>query len=266
MRWTHVQENWNAFYEAIQEKWEDADEAMLDEIDGDQRAFIRYIAEITGLDATYTVPAGSQRSIPFTATDPNGADIVSIATGALPSWVTVNTTPGNPATGTLVVNPPADVTGTFGINLDAEDNSNDVVLTGAAYTQITVSAANNAARAGLAMMAVTMTGVMFVIFDLVVGRTGAIISSSATAAALVARYAAQLAEQRVELERRDARIDELTEVAARNDALYQQELAWRDAARYHAVDWLHDRVVAVPGLGALARAAVRSARWLRRRL
>jgi outer membrane protein OmpA-like peptidoglycan-associated protein len=100
---------------------------------------------ITGLDATYTVPAGSQRSIPFTATDPNGADTVSIATGALPSWVTVNTTPGNPATGTLVVNPPADVTGTFGINLDAEDNSNDVVLTGAAYTQITVSAADNAA-------------------------------------------------------------------------------------------------------------------------
>ncbi|ARJ69051.1 hypothetical protein [Paracoccus contaminans] len=52
MRWTHVQENWNAFYEAILEKWEDADEGMLDEIDGDQRAFIRYIAEITGLDAT----------------------------------------------------------------------------------------------------------------------------------------------------------------------------------------------------------------------
>ena len=36
MRWSHVQENWTAFYEAIQEKWEDADEAMLDEIDGDR--------------------------------------------------------------------------------------------------------------------------------------------------------------------------------------------------------------------------------------
>ena len=46
MRWSHVQENWTAFYEAIQEKWEDADEAMLDEIDGDQRAFIRYRADI----------------------------------------------------------------------------------------------------------------------------------------------------------------------------------------------------------------------------
>ena len=48
MRWSHVQENWTAFYEAIQEKWEDADEAMLDEIDGDQRAFIKYLAEVTG--------------------------------------------------------------------------------------------------------------------------------------------------------------------------------------------------------------------------
>lgn len=52
MRWTHVQENWSAFYEAIQEKWDAADEAMLDEIDGDQRAFIRYIADITGQDVS----------------------------------------------------------------------------------------------------------------------------------------------------------------------------------------------------------------------
>lgn len=47
MRWSHVKDNWNAFYEAIQDKWEDVDEAMLDEIDGDQRAFVRYIAEVT---------------------------------------------------------------------------------------------------------------------------------------------------------------------------------------------------------------------------
>ena len=46
MRWSHVQENWTAFYEAIQEKWEDADEAMLDEIDGDQRAFAELGAQL----------------------------------------------------------------------------------------------------------------------------------------------------------------------------------------------------------------------------
>lgn len=48
MKWHHVQENWSAFYEAIQEKWPEADESDLDEIDGDQKAFIAYLAEATG--------------------------------------------------------------------------------------------------------------------------------------------------------------------------------------------------------------------------
>lgn len=48
MKWHHVQENWPAFYEAIIEKWPEADETDLDEIDGDQRAFITYLAEVTG--------------------------------------------------------------------------------------------------------------------------------------------------------------------------------------------------------------------------
>lgn len=48
MKWSDVQENWAAFYETILEKWPDADEAELDEIEGDQRAFITYIAELTG--------------------------------------------------------------------------------------------------------------------------------------------------------------------------------------------------------------------------
>lgn len=48
MKWHHVQENWSAFYEAIQDKWPKADEGDLDEIDGDQRAFINYITELSG--------------------------------------------------------------------------------------------------------------------------------------------------------------------------------------------------------------------------
>lgn len=48
MKWSHVQDNWNAFHEAILERWPDADEDDLDAIDGDQRAFIDYIARITG--------------------------------------------------------------------------------------------------------------------------------------------------------------------------------------------------------------------------
>lgn len=47
MKWHHVQDNWPAFYEAIQDKWPEVDEADLDEIDGDQRAFIAYLAEVT---------------------------------------------------------------------------------------------------------------------------------------------------------------------------------------------------------------------------
>lgn len=47
MKWHHVQSNWSAFYEAIRDKWPEADEADLDEIDGDQRAFIAYLAEAT---------------------------------------------------------------------------------------------------------------------------------------------------------------------------------------------------------------------------
>lgn len=48
MKWHHIQENWAAFYDAIMDRWPDADEADLDEIDGDQRAFISYIAALTG--------------------------------------------------------------------------------------------------------------------------------------------------------------------------------------------------------------------------
>ncbi|SDE13430.1 hypothetical protein SAMN05421538_104118 [Paracoccus isoporae] len=50
MKWHHVANNWPAFYEAILDKWPDADEADLDEIDGDQAAFIRYIAELEGME------------------------------------------------------------------------------------------------------------------------------------------------------------------------------------------------------------------------
>ncbi|MDP5306147.1 hypothetical protein [Paracoccus spongiarum] len=51
MKWLHVQQNWPAFYEAIMDKWPEVDEADLDEIDGDQRAFIAHLAEATGQEA-----------------------------------------------------------------------------------------------------------------------------------------------------------------------------------------------------------------------
>ncbi|CAM3312539.1 hypothetical protein PANO111632_13750 [Paracoccus nototheniae] len=48
MKWHHVQANWSAFYEAIIDKWPEADDSDLDEIDGDQRAFVAYLVEATG--------------------------------------------------------------------------------------------------------------------------------------------------------------------------------------------------------------------------
>jgi hypothetical protein len=62
------------------------------------------------------------------------------------------------------------------------------VLFGKSEKEWLVDAANISARAGLAMLAVTMCGVMFVVFDLVVGRTGAIVSSSLTALILLALW------------------------------------------------------------------------------
>lgn len=47
MKWHHVQENWPAFFDAILDRWPKADESELEDIDGDQRAFVNYIAELT---------------------------------------------------------------------------------------------------------------------------------------------------------------------------------------------------------------------------
>ena len=40
MKWHHVKDNWPAFSEAIIDRWPDADEGALDDIDGDHAAFI----------------------------------------------------------------------------------------------------------------------------------------------------------------------------------------------------------------------------------
>ena len=58
------------------------------------------------------------------------------------------------------------------------------VLFGKSEKQWLIAAANWAARAGLLMLAVTMAGVMFVVFDLVVNLTAAVLASSSTALTL----------------------------------------------------------------------------------
>lgn len=100
-----------------------------------------------GLQPRYTLAPGGTLSIPVKAVDAESADTVTIAAGELPTWATLTSTPGNPGTATLALNPPAGVTGTFGINLDAVDDSSDVALTDAAYTEIVVGNTELAAPA-----------------------------------------------------------------------------------------------------------------------
>ena len=55
MKWQHVQANWPAMFDAITDRWPDADESELEDVDGDYRAFIGYLVELTGQDTDEVV-------------------------------------------------------------------------------------------------------------------------------------------------------------------------------------------------------------------
>lgn len=58
-------------------------------------------------------------------------------------------------------------------------------------------------------------------------------------AAAIVRLTTQIAVLEENLQAREARIAELTEVAELNDRLYQQQLAWNDTRRYRIADAVH---------------------------
>ena len=64
------------------------------------------------------------------------------------------------------------------------------VLVGKSEKEWLINAANQCARAGLIMLGITMAGAMFLVFDLTVSRTAAVVASSVTAVLLVALWAA----------------------------------------------------------------------------
>jgi hypothetical protein len=64
------------------------------------------------------------------------------------------------------------------------------VLFGKSEKEWLVRAANLAARCGLAMLAITMSGVMFLVFDLVISRTAAVVATSATLVVLAVLWLA----------------------------------------------------------------------------
>ena len=63
------------------------------------------------------------------------------------------------------------------------------VLFGKSEKRWLIDAANQSARAGLVMLAITMAGVMFLVFDLVAERTWAFSATGVTVAVLVALWA-----------------------------------------------------------------------------
>jgi 2-polyprenyl-3-methyl-5-hydroxy-6-metoxy-1,4-benzoquinol methylase len=81
--------------------------------------------------------------------------------------------------------------------------------------------------------------------------------SDAAGASVIGRYEREIRSLIQARAERDRRIVELEKVARHNDLMYQRELAWRDATRYHLVDWLRDRLVAIPGLSRVLRSGWR---------
>jgi chromosome segregation ATPase len=90
------------------------------------------------------------------------------------------------------------------------------------------------------------------------GRLGSSEAAAASAQSRMEALREEIAELRETLAARDARIEELTAIAAHNDSLYQMQLAWNDAARYRTAD----RAVELLGRFAVLRALVRAGRWL----
>ena len=90
------------------------------------------------------------------------------------------------------------------------------------------------------------------------GRFGSSEAAAASAQSRMDALRQEIAELRETLAARDARIEELTAIAAHNDSLYQMQVAWNDAARYRTAD----RAVELLGRFAVLRALVRAGRWL----
>ena len=72
---------------------------------------------------TYEMSAGTPTTIPLEASSPDSERNVSFSLSGQPEWVNLNQTPGNPAKGSITVNPPPTVTGTFVINVNANDDA-----------------------------------------------------------------------------------------------------------------------------------------------
>jgi outer membrane protein OmpA-like peptidoglycan-associated protein len=88
------------------------------------------VPALAGPASPVTVTAGTTATLHFTATDPEGGQVVTILPVGLPAWAALSATAGNPAAATITLTPPAataeqDLT----VNVDATDNDNAAPMT-----------------------------------------------------------------------------------------------------------------------------------------
>ena len=78
-------------------------------------------------DATIDVLGGTTTVVAVAASDPDTADVVAIEVRGLPTYATVATTAGNPATASIVVAPPPAAHGVVPLTVVARDGSGNAV-------------------------------------------------------------------------------------------------------------------------------------------
>lgn len=91
-------------------------------------------------DSTIRVNAGERFTIPVAATDADNGAVVTLDGEGLPAWATLTATAGNPATGEVVLSPPAGLTGTYTFAVIAYDDNNTLSLEDRRQYTITVGA------------------------------------------------------------------------------------------------------------------------------
>jgi hypothetical protein len=79
-------------------------------------------------DSTISVPAGERFTVPVAATDADNGAVVTLDGEGLPAWATLSATAGNPATGEIVLAPPAGLTGSYTFAVLAYDDDSALSL------------------------------------------------------------------------------------------------------------------------------------------
>jgi outer membrane protein OmpA-like peptidoglycan-associated protein len=88
------------------------------------------VPALAGPSSPVTVMAGTTATLHFTATDPEGAQVVTILPAGLPAWASLSATAGNPADATITLTPPAATAEQdLLVNVDATDNDNAAPMT-----------------------------------------------------------------------------------------------------------------------------------------